>query len=82
MLTRRSKKIEVRSRFEKSLILTKCSSFDQNNYNKIFCNLTSRPTKYNIMMITCLTTNCNTVVLDKCVFIIMDDIKYEFKNKY
>lgn len=34
------------------------------------------------MMITCLTTNCNTVVLDKCVFIIMDDIKYEFKNKY
>ena len=41
------------------------SSTDPNNYNKIFCNLTAPSTKYSIMTITCLTTNCNIVVLNK-----------------
>ena len=58
------------------------SSTDPNNYNKIYCNLTAPPTKYSIMTITCLTTNCNIVVLDKGDFIVMDGVKYEFKDAY
>ena len=58
------------------------SSSDPNNYNKIFCNLTAPSTKYSIMTITCLTTNCNIVVLDKGDYIVMDGIKYEFNDAY
>ncbi len=58
------------------------SSTDPNNYNKIFCNLTAPPTKYSIMTITCLTTNCNIIVLNKDDYIIINDIKYQFKDNY
>ena len=58
------------------------SSTDPNNYNKIFCNLIAPSTKYCIMTITCLTTNCNIVVLDKGDFITIDSVKYEFNDAY
>ena len=58
------------------------SSSDPNNYNKIYCNLTAPHTKYSIMTITCLTTNCNIVVLDKGDYIMIDSIKYEFNDAY
>ena len=58
------------------------SSTDPNNYNKIFCNLIAPSTKYCIMTITCLTTNCNIVVLDKGDFITIDGVKYEFNDAY
>ena len=65
-----------------SLIDYTVSSTDPNNYNKIFCNLTAPSTKYSIMTITCLTTNCNIVVLDKADYLIMNGIKYEFNDSY
>ena len=34
------------------------------------------------MTITCLTTNCNIVVLDKGDYIVMNGIKYEFTDAY
>ena len=34
------------------------------------------------MTITCLTTNCNIVVLDKGDFITIDSVKYEFNDAY
>ena len=58
------------------------SSTNPNNYNKIYCNLTAPSTKYSIMTITCLTTNCNIVVLEKGDYITMNDIKYEFNDSY
>lgn len=58
------------------------SSTDPNNYNKIYCNLTAPPTKYSIMTITCLTTNCNIVVLNTNDYIIIDGQKYTFNDNY
>lgn len=58
------------------------SSSDPNNYNKIFCNLTAPPTKYSIMTITCLTTNCNIIVLNKNDYIAIDEHKYQIQDDY
>ena len=44
--------------------------------------MTAPSTKYSIMTITCLTTNCNIVVLEKGDFIEMNGIKYEFNDAY
>ena len=58
------------------------SSSDPNNYNKIFCNLTAPPTKYSILTITCLTTNCNIEVLNNDDNIIIDNHKYQINDSY
>ena len=58
------------------------SSSDPNNYNKIFCNLTAPHTKYSIMTITCLTTNCNIVVLNTDDYIIINDNKYKINDNF
>ena len=58
------------------------SSSDPNNYNKIFCNLTAPHTKYSIMTITCLTTNCNIVVLNTDDYITINGCKYQIKDSF
>ena len=60
---------------------TVCST-DSNRYSRINCNLTSPITKYAAMTITCLTTNCNIVVLEKDDYMMIDNVKYSLHDDY
>ena len=59
--------------FTGSLDYTICST-DPKHYNRIYCNLTAPITKYAKMIVTCLTANCDIVVLTENDYITITEI--------
>ena len=71
--------------FTGSLDYTVCST-DPKHYNRNNCNLTVPITKYAKMIVTCLTANCDIVVLEeddyKSITENNSTSKYIIKNDY
>ena len=67
--------------FSESMDYTICST-DENHYNRINCNLTAPVTKYAAMTVTCLTANCDIVVLNSWDYIVIDGKQYSFEAGY
>ena len=67
--------------FTESIDYTICST-DESHYNRINCNLTAPVTKYSAMTVTCLTANCDIVVLNSWDYIVIDGKQYSFETEY
>ncbi len=67
--------------FSESIDYTVCST-NEKKYNRINCNLTAPITKYAAMTITCLTTNCNIVVLNEDDYIMINGEQFSLKTDY
>ena len=64
-----------------SLDYTVCST-DCEHYNRINCNLTAPITRYASMTVTCLTANCDIVVLNEDDYITINGKRYSLKIDY
>lgn len=64
-----------------SLEFTVCST-DSEHYNRINCNLTAPITKYCSLTVTCLTANCDIVVLDEDDYITINNKRYSLKTEF
>ena len=64
-----------------SLDYTVCST-DCEHYNRINCNLTAPITRYASMTVTCLTANCDIVVLNEDDYITINGKRYSLKTDY
>ena len=58
-----------------SLDYTVCST-DPNHYNRINCNLPAPVTRYCSLTVTCLTANCDIVVLNEDDYITINGKRY------
>lgn len=67
--------------YSSSIDYTVCST-DPTRYNRINCNLTAPVTKFSAMTVTCLTTNCNIMVLSESDFIEINNAKTYFNTDY
>ena len=67
--------------FTGSIDYTVCST-DEERYNRINCNLTAPITKYANMTVTCLTTNCNIVVLNENDYIMINGEQFSLNRDY
>ena len=64
-----------------SLDYTVCST-DSEHYNRINCNLTAPITRYSSLTVTCLTCNCDIVVLNEDDYITINGKRYSLKTEY
>lgn len=64
-----------------SLDYTVCST-DSEHYNRINCNLTAPITRYASLTVTCLTCNCDIVVLNEDDYITINGKRYSLKTEY
>ena len=64
-----------------SLDYTVCST-DPNHYNRINCNLPAPVTRYCSLTVTCLTANCDIVVLNEDDYITINGKRYSLKSDY
>ena len=60
---------------------TVCST-DPKRYSRINCNLTAPITQYSAMTVTCLTANCNILVLNQSDYLMINDVKYSLGEDY
>ena len=67
--------------YSSSIDYTVCST-DPTRYNRINCNLTAPVTKFSAMTVTCLTTNCNIMVLTGSDFVEINNNKTYFNAYY
>ena len=67
--------------FTDSIDYTICST-DESHYNRINCNLTAPVTKYAAMTVTCLTANCDIVVLNSWDYIMIDGKQFSFETGF
>ena len=64
-----------------SLDYTVCST-DPEHYNRINCNLPAPITRYCSLTVTCLTANCNIIVLNEDDYITINGKRYSLKTDY
>ncbi len=64
-----------------SLDYTVCST-NPEHYNRINCNLTAPITRYSSLTVTCLTANCDIIVLNEDDYITIDGKRYSLKTDY
>ena len=64
-----------------SLDYTVCST-DPEHYNRINCNLTAPITRYASLTVTCLTANCDIIVLNEDDYITINGKRYSLKTDY
>lgn len=67
--------------FSNSIDYTVCST-DPARYGRINCNLTAPITKFSALTVSCLTANCNIVVLSEDDYLTINDQKYNFEEMY
>lgn len=67
--------------FTDSIDYTICST-DESHYNRINCNLTAPVTKYSALTVTCLTANCDIVVLNSWDYIVIDGKQFSFETGF
>ena len=64
-----------------SIDYTVCST-DPSRYSRINCNLTAPVTRFSAMTVTCLTANCNIMVLSKDDYLTINDVKITLDQDY
>ena len=67
--------------FTDSIDYTICST-DESHYNRINRNLTASETKYTAMTVTCLTGNCDIVVLKSWDYRVIGGKQFSFETGF
>ena len=67
--------------FSGSIDYTVCST-EPSRYSRILCNLTAPVTKYSELTVTCLTANCDIMVLSEEDYITINDNETHFDQAY